>query len=353
MSAVVVRTVTYAEAIREALGLALERDPSVYVIGLGVPDPKAIFGSTAGLQERFGENRVMDMPASENGMTGVALGSALGGMRPVMVHQRIDFAVLALEQLVNQAAKWHYMFDGRMRVPLVVRMLVGRGWGQGPQHSQSLHSWFAHIPGLKVAMPVTPADAKGMLLASIEDDGPVIFIEHRWLHNGTGDVAEGWYTTPIGPARIAREGSDATVLASSYMVVEALTAASALADVGVEVEVVDVRALRPLDTTTIVASARKTRHVLVADTSWQTAGMSGELVATVAEHAFDALRQAPRRLTMPDVPVPTARGLSRFSYPRAGDVVAVVADMIGLARPPEVPEPEHLDVPDASFTGPF
>jgi pyruvate dehydrogenase E1 component beta subunit len=353
MSAVATRTVTYAEALRDALELALERDPSVYVLGLGVPDPKAIFGSTAGLQERFGEDRVMDMPAAENGMTGVALGTALGGMRPVMVHQRIDFALLAVEQLVNQAAKWHYMFDGRMRVPLVVRMLVGRGWGQGPQHSQSLHSWFAHIPGLKVVMPVTPADAKGMLLAAIEDDNPVVFIEHRWLHNGTGEVPEGWYTTPIGPARIAREGSDVTVLASSYMVVEALTAATALAGAGVDVEVVDVRSLRPLDTETIVASAAKTGRVLVADSSWETAGFSGELAAVVAEHAFDRLVTAPKRLAMPEVPVPTARALSRFSYPRAADVVAGVAAIVGLDDPPAVPDPEHLDVPDASFTGPF
>ena len=167
-----IRELTYNQAIREALLLKMEQDPSVYVMGLGVPDPKGVFGTTAGLAEIFGPDRVMDMPLSECGMTGVALGTALMGMRPVMVHQRLDFTLLALEQIVNQAAKWHYMFNRKNSVPLVVRMVVGRGWGQGPQHSQSLHSWFAHVPGLKVVMPFSPHDAKGLLIAAIEDNNP-------------------------------------------------------------------------------------------------------------------------------------------------------------------------------------
>ncbi|MBI1870547.1 MAG: alpha-ketoacid dehydrogenase subunit beta [Chlamydiae bacterium] len=177
------RELKFFEAIREATTLCMESNPSVYIMGLGVPDPKGIFGTTSGLQEKFGNGRVMDMPVSENGMTGVAIGSALVGMRPILTHQRIDFAMLAMEPMVNQAAKWHYMFGGEAHVPLVVRLIIGRGWGQGPQHSQSLQSWFAHVPGLKVVMPVTPYDAKGLLISSIEDNNPVIFIEHRWLHN--------------------------------------------------------------------------------------------------------------------------------------------------------------------------
>lgn len=351
------RTLTYAQAVREALELELERDPAVYVFGLGVPDPKAIFGTTEGLQERFGAERVFDMPAAENAMTGVAIGSAIRGMRPVMVHQRIDFALLAVEQIVNQAAKWRYTFDGRMSVPLVIRMLVGRGWGQGPQHSQSLHGWFAHIPGLKVVMPVTPADAKGLTIAAIEDDDPVIVIEHRWLHNARGEVPEGRYTTPLGSARVARPGRDVTVVASGYMVVEALRAADALAPHGVDLEVIDVRSLRPLDTDTILSSVVSTGRVLVADGGWLTAGFSAELLAVVAESAHHHLRAAPKRLAMPDVPVPTAASLARFSYPRARDVVALANDLLDIDRRllelPELPEPAHLDVPDPSFAGPF
>src|SRR5579883_291096 len=192
------RELKYYQAIHEATDLCMEKDPSVYVIGLGATDPKGIFGTTSGLEAKYGSARVMDMPCAENGMTGVAIGSALVGMRPILLHQRIDFAVLAMEQIVNQAAKWHYMFGGRKSVPLVVRLLVGRGWGQGPQHSQSLQAWFAHVPGLRVVLPSTPQDAKGLLISAVEDDNPVIFIEHRWLHNIAGPVPEGLYRVPFG-----------------------------------------------------------------------------------------------------------------------------------------------------------
>jgi pyruvate/2-oxoglutarate/acetoin dehydrogenase E1 component len=351
------RLIRYSDAVRETLDLALERDPSVYVMGLGVPDPKGVFGTTLGLQERHGTERVLDMPTAENGMTGVAIGSAIVGMRPVMVHQRIDFALLAVEQIVNQAAKWHYMFGGRMRVPIVIRLIVGRGWGQGPQHSQSLQSWFAHVPGLKVVLPARPYDAKGLLAAAIEDDAPVIIIEHRWLHHVVGDVPEEWYTQRIGPVRVARPGHDATIAATSYMVLEALRAAEMLAPAGIDVEVLDVTSLRPLDTETIAASARKTGHFIAADTGWPAFGAAAELVAVVAENAFGSLASAPVRVGMADAPVPTSPALSQHSYPRSRDLVAAVARQLGLDfetldlgdEPPSAP----LDVPDASFAGPF
>src|SRR5258708_18997424 len=187
----------FHEALLDATDICVARDPNVYLMGLGVPDPKGIFGTTLGLQQKYGPKRVLDMPVSENGMTGVALGSALVGMRPILTHQRLDFALLAMEQMVNQAAKWHYTFGGELKVPMVIRLIIGRGWGQGPQHSQSLHAWFAHVPGLKVVMPATPADAKGLFIASVEDNNPVIFIDHRWLHNITGQVPKGHYTVPI------------------------------------------------------------------------------------------------------------------------------------------------------------
>lgn len=208
-----VRQLTFVEALREGLYQAMAADPRVIVIGEGVPDPKAIFNTTAGLQEKFGRHRVYDMPLAENGLTGVCIGAALSGIRPVMIHQRIDFALLAMDQLVNNAAKWHYMFDGKATVPIVIRMIVGRGWGQGPQHSQSLQAMFAHVPGLKVVMPTTAHDAKGMLVSAIEDDNPVLFIEHRWLHHVKDDVPENLYRVPIGKARVLHEGTAVTVAA--------------------------------------------------------------------------------------------------------------------------------------------
>lgn len=346
------RELRYAQAIHEALDLCLAKDPSVYLMGLGVPDPKGIFGTTSGLQQKYGENRVMDMPTAENGMTGIALGSALVGMRPVMVHQRMDFAVLAMEQIVNQAAKWHYMFGAKAKVPLVIRLLIGRGWGQGTQHSQSLHAWFAHIPGLKVVMPATAADAKGLLISAIEDDNPVIFIEHRWLHNVKGLVPTGVTREPIGKARVVREGTDVTLVGVSYMTLEAIRAADYLAEEGISAEVVDLRSVRPLDRETILASVRKTGRLVMADTGWATAGISAEILAIASEDAFDSLKAAPVRLTLPDCPIPSTPGLANECYPHANDVAAAACRMLGKAFTPR-PMTMPLDIPDASFTGPF
>jgi 2-oxoisovalerate dehydrogenase E1 component len=351
------RSLTFAHALKEAVGQSMARDPGVFIMGLGVPDPKGLFGSTQGLRQEFGAARVLDMPASENGMTGVAIGAAIAGLRPIIAHQRVDFAILSMEQIVNQAAKWHYMFAGATRVPLVIRIIIGRGWGQGPQHSQSLQSWFAHVPGLKVVMPATPRDAKGMLIASIEDDSPVVFLEHRWLYGTFGQVPEGIYAVPLGLARIARAGAHVTIVALSYMVVEALRAAEILARAGIEAEVIDVRSLRPLDGATIVESVRRTGHLLVCDTDWVFAGMSSEIVAHVAEHCLGALRAPPRRLGLSDTPIPTTPALSRFCYPRAVDVAHAAAEVLG-SDPSQldrfVPaDLMPLDVPDATFAGPF
>ncbi len=188
----------FNEAILEAHDQLMAVDPNVYIMGLGVPDPKGIFGTTVGLQEKYGPNRVMDMPCSENAMTGVAIGSALVGMRPIMTHQRVDFFLLALDQLVNNACKWHFMFGGQLNVPLVIRLIIGRGWGQGPQHSQTLTSFFAHLPGLKVVAPSSPYDAKGLLISAVEDNNPVVYLEHRWLHNIYGEVPSEIYRVPLG-----------------------------------------------------------------------------------------------------------------------------------------------------------
>ena len=350
------REFKYSQAINEAIDQCMEADASVYLMGLGVPDPKGIFGTTLGLEQKYGSARVMDMPSAENGMTGVAIGSALAGMRPVMTHQRLDFALLALEQIVNQAAKWHYMFGGKQSVPLVIRMIVGRGWGQGPQHSQSLHSWFAHVPGLKVVMPTTPYDAKGLLVSSIEDNNPVIFLEHRWLHNITGPVPEEMYRVPIGQPRVMREGSDCTIVSVSYMTLEAMKAANILAEDGVEAEVIDVRTLKPLDDASIIESVHRTGHLFVADAGWKFLGYGAEIVARVVEKAFGALKSPPKRIALPDSPTPTAPALAKHFYPRAIHIVRAVGEMLGLdADRQNVPEDpaEPLDIPDPSFTGPF
>lgn len=350
------RELSYAAAIREAFAVSMQRDSAVFLMGLGVPDPKGFFGTTSDLQKEFGTDRVMDMPCSENGMTGVMIGAALNGIRPVLSHQRLDFALLSMDQLCTQAAKWHYMFGGCMKLPLVIRMILGRGWGQGPQHSQCLHSWFAHIPGLKVAMPATPHDAKGMLISAIEDDDPVVFIEHRWLHHIIGPVAEGHYTVPLGTARVVRQGCDVTIVALSCMLPEAVEAAQRVEALGVSAEVVDLRSIRPIDRAAIAASVKKTGRLVVADTGWAAAGVSAEIMALACEEAFESLKASPQRVCFPDCPTPTSPSLAAAFYPRAGHIVAAVRRTLALPADASdftiAPELE-LDKPTPAFTGPF
>lgn len=350
------RILKYSAAIQEALELCMERDPNVYIMGLGVPDPKGIFNTTDRLLPRFGPSRVLDIPCAENGVTGIAIGSALTGLRPVLTHQRVDFALLSMEQIVNQAAKWHYMFGGRMRVPLVIRMVIGRGWGQGPQHSQNLHAWFAHIPGLKVVLPATPADAKGLLISSIEDDGPVVFLEHRWLHGMQGPVPEGHYRVPIGEPRVMRPGTDLTIVAVSYMTVEAVRAAEYLESVGISAEVIDLRSVNPLDDRLILESVRKTGRLIVADTGTKHGGFSGEIVSRASEAMGNAWRSAPVRIACPDSPTPTSPALANLYYPRFNDLVAAAYRVLGRPVPAAVADLHpsgKLDIPDPTFTGPF
>lgn len=350
------RELKYFQAINEALDQCMAKDPNVYVMGLGVSDPKGIFGSTSGLEEKYGSDRVMDTPTSENGMTGVAIGSALVGMRPVMVYQRVEFFLLAMEQLVNQAAKWHYMFGGRSSVPLVMRVIIGRGWGQGPQHAQSLQAWFAHIPGLKVVMPTTAYDAKGLLISSIEDNNPVVFLEHRWLYNIVDYVPEEMYRVELGKCKTVREGKDVTIVATSYMVVEALKAANHLEKSNIHAEIIDVRTLNPLDSLSIINSVRKTGHLMVADTGGKFCGFGSEIVRCVTENAFKSLKQAPQVVASLDFPLPSTPALAKEFYPRAKDIVKVTREMLNVPSgllPDLVEENILLDIPDSSFTGPF
>jgi len=348
------RNITFAQAINEATDQSMQRDIMVYLIGLGVPDPKGVFGTTSGLQEKYGENRVLDMPASENGMTGVAVGAAIAGMRPIMVHQRVEFAMLALDQIINQASNWYYMSDGKSPMPLVFRMLVGRGWGQGPQHSQSMHAMFAATPGLKVVMPATPYDAKGLLAAAIEDNNPVIFVEHRWLHHVTGDVPENYYTTQIGKARIARTGYHISVIAASYMVLEALAAAEILSSEGIELEVIDLRSIKPLDIKTILTSVKKTGRALVLDMGWKSFGTASEIMALVTEQLWSDLKGPPLRITLPDIPTPATVGLAKHYYPNVVGICNEIRSVLGhLVREHIDDENTKFDQPNKSFGGPF
>lgn len=350
------RVITFAQAINEALHLALREDEGVIAFGLGIDDPRRIFGTTAGLKEAFGPRRVFDMPVSENAMTGIAVGAALNGLRPVMTHQRLDFFLLAMDQLVNNAAKWRYMFGGQRPVPLTIRLIAGRGWGQGPQHSQNLHALFAHIPGLKVVMPATPRDAKGLLLAAIRDDDPVLYIDHRWLHNTEGEVPEGDCRTPIGKAAVVRAGTDATIVSLSSMTIEALHAAEALERQGIRCDLVDLRTVSPIDWETVFASVRKTGALLALDTGTETLSVAGEVVARVSMELFGALKAPPRRIALPDAPTPTSYALTREFYPGAEEIARAVGQMLGRAvdlGELAAGRQAHHDVPGDWFKGPF
>ena len=356
------RQITYVEAIREALDQSMTQDDRVIVIGEGVPDPKAIFNSTLGLQEKFGKRRVFDMPLSENGVTGACIGAAISGMRPVMIHQRVDFALLSLDQLINNAAKWHYMFNGKSQVPLVIRMIVGRGWGQGPQHSQSLQALFSMVPGLKVVMPTTAHDAKGMMVAAIKDNNPVIFIEHRWLHPIVDLVPESIYEVPLDRAKILCEGSDVTVAAFSYMTFEALITARALLTImGISVELIDMRSVRPLDSQTVIDSVKKTGRLIVADTAYKTGSIAAELISQVLEGAFESLKAAPIRVCSPDFPTPTAPSMTEGYYPTPGTIADAALKLLGKDNSTTSYQELKLaitckgmhDIPNREFKGPF
>ena len=302
------RELSYLEAIREALQQEMRRDPRVFAIGEDVGVYGGAFGVTRGLVEEFGEQRVIDTPISELGIAGAITGAALTGMRPVGEIMFMDFTTLAIEQLVNQAAKIRFMFGGTATVPFVLRCPAGSGTGAAAQHSQSLENWFVHVPGLKVVMPSTPYDAKGLLLAAIRDDNPVIFVEQKLLYKTRGPVPEEDYTVPLGKADIKRAGRDLTIVATGVMVARALEAAEQLARQGIEVEVVDPRTLKPLDAEPIIQSVSKTGRVLIVHEAARTGGYGGELAAIIAEsEAFDYLDAPIVRLAGRDMPIPYNR----------------------------------------------
>jgi pyruvate dehydrogenase E1 component beta subunit len=324
------REITYAEAIREALRQEMVRDESVFLIGEDVGRYGGAFGVSYGLVDEFGEERVRDTPISEAGIAGAATGAALTGMRPVAEIMFMDLTTIAMDQLVNQAAKLRFMFGGKAKVPLVLRTPGGSGTGASAHHSQSLEAWFVHVPGLKVVMPSTPYDAKGLLLASIRDDNPVIFVEHKLLYKTKGPVPEDDYTLPLGVADVKRAGRDLTIVATSIMVPRALEAAETLAQDGIEIEVVDPRTLKPLDYGIIIESVIKTGRVLVAHEACKTGGVGAEIAARIVEsEAFDYLDAPIKRLAGLDIPVPYNRNLERHMVPQVENIVAAARELVG------------------------
>ncbi|HSK97918.1 MAG TPA: transketolase C-terminal domain-containing protein [Euzebyales bacterium] len=312
-----VREITMAQALLDATRLEMQRDERVFVMGQGVDDARGMFGTTLDLHTRFGPERSFDVPLAEEGMTGVGIGAALSGMRPIQVHQRMDFLLLCMNQLVNMAAKVQYMFNGAHRVPLVVRAIIGRSWGQGAQHSQAFHSYFMHTPGLKVVAPTTPYDAKGCLAAAIRDDNPVIMVEHRLLHPVPGLVPDHAYTTPFGRARTLTAGHDITIVGISHMALECVRAMHLLATRGVHAEVIDPVSLSPLDIPAIAESAARTRHLLVVDTGWLSCGAAGEIVLRVLEELGSGVAVEFARMGYLPTPCPTTRSLETLFYPSA------------------------------------
>jgi pyruvate dehydrogenase E1 component beta subunit len=318
---------TYREGLRQALKEKMEGDPRVFILGEDVGAYGGAYSVTRGLQEEFGPERVRETPIAESGIVGAAIGAAMGGMRPVAEIMTINFALLAIDQIVNHAAKFHYMFAGKIKVPLVVRTVSG--WGQlGATHSQTFENWFASVPGLKVVAPATPRDAKGLLKTAIEDDDPVIFIEHSLLYGVRGEVPDADFREPLGQALVLREGTDVTIAAYSRMTQVSLRAAVQLEEQGISAEVIDLRTLRPLDMNSIYESVRKTHRLVVAEEDWRTIGIGAEIAASAAEACFDDLDAPVRRVAMPDVPMPYAKNLELALVPTEEEVVAAVRSLL-------------------------
>lgn len=318
------RKLSYSLAINEAFHQLMERDESVMLIGQGVKSPWYVGNTAKGLIARFGERRVVDTPVSENAMTGAAVGAALAGMRSIVVHPRMDFMLYAIDPIINEAANWHYMTGGKLSVPTVIWGVINRGGEQGAQHSQALHAMFAHVPGLKVVMPATPYDAKGLMISAIQDNNPVVFIDDRWLYNLEEVVPEEFYSVPIGKGAIRREGADVTVVAISYMVQEALKASTVLEKKNISVEVIDPRTIKPMDMELIFESVKKTGRVVIADGGWKTCGVAAEVSASIAEEIFPYLKAPVKRVTLPDLPAPASRTLEKAYYPDVNSIVDAV-----------------------------
>lgn len=355
------RKLKFNQSILEATTQLLDSDSSVVVMGQEINDSKGVYGTTSGLFEKFGSKRIINTPLSENSITGIAIGASIEGIRPILTFKRVDLLLLAFDQLINNAAKWYYMFGNQMKVPLVLRLIIGQGWGQGPQHSQSLHGLFGAIPGLKVVMPSNAYDAKGFLIAAVKDNNPVIFLEHRWLHNTWSYVPEEMYEIPLSQAKIIKEGKDITLVTCSNMTLEGHKACIILQKHGISVEHIDLRIIKPIDRETIIKSVRRTGRLIVADPDWRSCGVAAEIIASISEFAFHDLKAPPSRITYPDRPSPSSWALANHYYPTS-QVIAMEALRIMqlplkaqniMRQLLENRNSAPQDIPDNTFTGPF
>jgi pyruvate dehydrogenase E1 component beta subunit len=346
------RSITYREAIHEALMQEMGRDSSIFIYGIDVADHKRIFGSTKGLLEKFGPQRCFSTPLSEDAMTGFGCGAALNGLHPVHVHMRVDFMLLAMNQLANMISSYRYSTGGLCKVPMVIRAVIGKGWGQSFQHSKTMHSCFAHIPGIKVVMPSTPNEAKGCLISALRDDNPVIVIEHRLLYDVVGEVPADPVPFPLGKAKVLKTGAAVTVVAVSLMNVEAIKAAEILARKHhVHIEVIDPVSITPLDEETIVASVKKTGRCIVADNDWVHCGFGAEVASRIHERCFGALKDPVKRLGFAPVPCPCTRPLEDAFYCNAIHIIRCVETMLKLA-PCDLSGEEFYSY-ENKFKGPF
>ena len=306
----------------------MSSDESVFLIGQGVKSPWYVGNTAQGLLERFGPDRVIDTPVSENAMTGAAVGAAIAGMKPIVVHPRTDFMLYAIDPIINEAANWHYMNGGKASVPVVIWGIINRGGEQGAQHSQAIHAIFSHIPGLKVVMPSTPYDAKGLMIEAIRDLNPVVFIDDRWLYDHEGVVPEEVYGVEIGKGVVRREGKDITVVAASFMAHESMKAVQELEKEGIDVEFIDPRTVKPIDQDLILKSVMKTGRLLVVDGGWKTCGLAAEISAMVSESVFEYLKAPIKRVTLPDCPAPASAELEKEFYKYSGDIVGAVKQIM-------------------------
>ena len=320
------RKISYKDALAEGLVEIMSKDKKVVVMGQSAEQPESMFGTIYPAFKKFGPKRFFEMPLSEGGITGWGTGLALSGLKPVMTHHRNDFLLLALDQIANHAAKWMYMHKNP--VNWTIRTIIGRGWGQAAQHSQSLQVLFAHFPGLKVVMPTTAYDAKGLLISSILDPNPVIFIEHRRLYDTVGEVPEGFYQIPIGKAEVTKKGKDLTIVAISEMNLEANLASEELAKVGLEAEIIDPKTIRPLDAKTIINSVKKTGRLIICDTGWKDFGVSAEISAVVNEEAFASLKAPIKRIGLPACPTPASYRLEEYYYPGVWEILKATTEIL-------------------------
>ncbi len=356
------RTLTASQAILEATNQIMKKDSSLILIGEGVSDPNGIFGTTSNLLKKHGKKRVIESPISENGITGIAIGLAINNFKVLLIHQRVEFALLSIEQIFNNAAKSFYVTNGKHNVPIVIRMVIGRGWGQGPAHSQSLETIFSCIPGLKVLIPSSAYDAKGMLISAINDPNPVLILEHRWFHYVKGFVPKKIYQTDIVKPKVIARGNHLTIVGSSYNLYEIMFCSEILKNFNIYIEIIDLRVLRPLNITPIVNSVKKTKKLIIFETGSKIYGIGAEIIASISEENHDIFNAPPMRIGLPDSPTPSTRGLAKKFYPNTMDIMKAMLNQLNLNVEVKkkiisllsVSLPSHeIDVPNPKFKGPF